>query len=201
MRWKNCVALVLCTLGIFSPCLAQKAYRISPKSVIQIHLDASGFLGFLGDKHLIEAPIARGRVHYSPENLEKSSVDLEVSSKDLRVKDPGLEEKKRQEVQQTMESPRVLEIAKYPRIAFKSAAVKSVRADTAEITGDLTLRDNTRRVKVLVKVSKPGPRLEATGSCHFKQTDFGMKPVTAGGGTVRVKDEVKLTFKVYADAE
>jgi hypothetical protein len=35
-----------------------------------------------------------------------------------------------------------------------------------------------------------------TGSSQLKQTDFGITPVSVGGGTVKVKDELKLDFEV-----
>lgn len=200
MKLKCLVSWIL--ISFLSPlCLAQgRIYKISPGSKVQIHLDASGFLGFLGDKHLIEAPIQQGRIRYFSDDLGKSSVELEFSSASLHVRDPGLEDKKRQEVQQTMEGPRVLDVRAYPRILFKSSNVKQTKG-MLEIIGDLTLRGNSRKVTVLAKVNPSGPHFQATGNSRFRQTEFGIKPVTAGAGTVRVKDEVKLTFQVSADAE
>jgi hypothetical protein len=34
------------------------------------------------------------------------------------------------------------------------------------------------------------------GTCRFKQTDFGIKPVKVGGGTIRVKDEIRVEFDI-----
>jgi len=34
------------------------------------------------------------------------------------------------------------------------------------------------------------------GSTTLKQTDFGIKPVTVAGGTVKVKDDVKIEFEI-----
>jgi hypothetical protein len=41
-------------------------------------------------------------------------------------------------------------------------------------------------------------RLTARGSFSLKQSDFGMVPVTAAGGTVRVEDEVDVQFVLRA---
>jgi hypothetical protein len=38
--------------------------------------------------------------------------------------------------------------------------------------------------------------LTATGRVTVRQTDFGIRPVTAGAGTVRVKDEVEIVFSI-----
>jgi hypothetical protein len=43
-----------------------------------------------------------------------------------------------------------------------------------------------------------GGRLTARGSFSFNQTDFGMEPVTAGAGTVRVKDALDVKFVLAA---
>jgi polyisoprenoid-binding protein YceI len=34
------------------------------------------------------------------------------------------------------------------------------------------------------------------GSATLKQTDFGITPVTVAGGTVKVKDELKIEFEI-----
>ena len=34
------------------------------------------------------------------------------------------------------------------------------------------------------------------GSTHLKQTDFGITPVRIAGGTVKVKDEVEMSFEI-----
>jgi hypothetical protein len=42
-----------------------------------------------------------------------------------------------------------------------------------------------------------GPQ-EYKGNAKLKQTDFGIEPVSAGGGTVKVKDEIELEMDIYA---
>jgi hypothetical protein len=38
----------------------------------------------------------------------------------------------------------------------------------------------------------------ATGAFTLKQTDFGIVPVTAAGGTIRVKDDIDIQFVLKA---
>jgi hypothetical protein len=40
--------------------------------------------------------------------------------------------------------------------------------------------------------------MTARGGFVLRQTEFGMQPVTAAGGTVRVKDEVQVQFVLKA---
>ena len=44
-------------------------------------------------------------------------------------------------------------------------------------------------------VKKQGGRY--VGSATLKQRDFGMTPVSVAGGTVKVKDEVKIEFEIH----
>ena len=36
------------------------------------------------------------------------------------------------------------------------------------------------------------------GAIRIKQTDFGIQPIKIGGGVVKVKDELDISFRVYA---
>ena len=46
-----------------------------------------------------------------------------------------------------------------------------------------------------------GDRLTVEGKLEVRDSDFGIRPVTAAGGTVRVKDEVTILFAITADRE
>jgi len=35
------------------------------------------------------------------------------------------------------------------------------------------------------------------GTARFKQMEFGIKPVKVAGGSVRVKDEVRIEFDIW----
>ena len=35
------------------------------------------------------------------------------------------------------------------------------------------------------------------GTVCIKQTEFGIQPIKIGGGLVRVKDELEISFRVY----
>jgi hypothetical protein len=42
--------------------------------------------------------------------------------------------------------------------------------------------------------------LTGTGKMAVKQTDFGIEPVSAGGGLVKVEDAVTVSFRIVAKA-
>lgn len=38
------------------------------------------------------------------------------------------------------------------------------------------------------------------GVVQIKQTDFGIQPIKIGGGVIKVKDELEISFRVYTVA-
>ena len=160
-------------------------------SKITIHVDKTGVFSFAGDKHEIAAPLSSGTV-----DEKAGTVEFTIDARKLQVLDPQLDEKKRAEVQKTMHSPAVLDSTKYSEIKFRSTAVASAAPNAWTVTGDLTLHGQTHPVAVQVKKEARGSKAAYSGSAKLKQTDFGITPVAVGGGTVKVKDELKLDFDI-----
>jgi len=179
--------ILIFTLLCCSLCLAQSAPIDPVRSKITIHVDKTGLFSFAGDKHEIAAPILSGTVDEKP-----GVVEFTIDARKLQVLDPQLEEKKKAEVQTTMLGPSVLYSTKYPEIRFHSTKVAPAGANAWNVSGDLTLHGQTHPVSVLVKKENGA----YTGSAKLKQTAFGITPVTVAGGTVKVKDELKLEFEI-----
>ena len=158
------------------------------RSVLRIRVFKSGLFSAFAHNHEIEAPIAQGRVELS----ESPSVTLLVDARKLRVLDPGLSADKRVEVQKTMDGPQVLDSSRFPEISFRSTAIEKMGADHWTVRGNLTLHGQTRPVAVQVALRDGDYR----GSATLKQRDFGIAPVSIAGGTVKVKDEVKIEFDI-----
>jgi polyisoprenoid-binding protein YceI len=89
-----------------------------------------------------------------------------------------------------MLGPEVLDSDAHQEIVFKSTAAESVGQGQWTLRGNLTMRGQTRPVKVQVTL-KDG---RYTGETTVKQTDFGITPPGKAG--VRAKDEVKIEFDV-----
>lgn len=172
------------------------------RSRVVIHVGKTGAFSFAGHDHEIVAPAVNGRILYAPANPSHSSVSVVFDAARLQVTGANEPAKDVAEVQQTMLSLRVLDVARFPTIAFESTqiAVQSTQAGrlTLQVAGDLTLHGKTKPLTVPVAVTVEGRDIQATGNVRVKQTDFGMTPVTAGGGTVRVKDDVEIAFTLHA---
>ena len=113
-----------------------------------------------------------------------------------------VKEKDRLEIEQTMRE-QVLEIAKYPEIVFVSSNISVTRLAEgryrARIIGDLTLHGVTQKnLWISAEATVTGDSLRAQGEFSLKQTDFGIKPFSAAGGTIKLKNELKFSFDIVA---
>jgi polyisoprenoid-binding protein YceI len=67
-----------------------------------------------------------------------------------------------------------------------------------DIEGQLALHGVTRAQPVSAQVFLTGDTLRAQGEVTLRQTDFNIKLVSAAGGTLKVKDALKVTFDLLA---
>lgn len=158
------------------------------QSSFTVHVFKSGLLSALGDNHEVRATVSSGSVS----DGEKPAVEIAVDARQMTVLDPKLAPAKRAEVQKRMLGPEVLDVATFPEIRFKSTTVKQIADGRWRVEGDLELRGK----KVPLSFEVTGSKERFRGSATVKQSAFGIKPISAGGGTVNVKDEVKVDFEI-----
>ena len=158
------------------------------KSKLTVRVYKSGLFSAFAHDHEIAAPILRGTAELS----EHPSVKLEVDAGALRVVDANTSEKDRSEIQKTMLGPDVLDSERFHEIVFQSTSAEQNGADRWVVHGNLMLHGQSQ--PVTVDVLRESGRF--TGHVAIKQTNFGIQPVRVAGGTVRVKDEVRIEFDV-----
>jgi polyisoprenoid-binding protein YceI len=171
-------------------------------STVMVHVGRAGLLAFAGHDHEVAVPGVRGSILLESPDLLRSRVTLEFDVAAMKVTGRGEPPEDVPEVQRTMLSDRVLDAQRYPTSRFASDRV-SIEGRTSDgfrlrIGGTLTLHGTSGRVDVPVAVRVAGGRLTATGTATVRQTAFGIRPVTAGAGTVRVKDDVTIVFTIVA---
>jgi polyisoprenoid-binding protein YceI len=138
-------------------------------------------------------------------DVSESSVRFVVEAKSLVVVDPGESEKDRKEVQETMLGEKVLNAARFPQIQFVSSKVRSIirKGDATElqVEGTLSLHGVEKPVTLPIRLSVSNGQLTANGEIALLQTDYDITPIKVGGGTVRVKDKLKISFQIVAQKE
>jgi polyisoprenoid-binding protein YceI len=181
---------------------AATTYRVDPdKSVLRIDVGKGGAFGFVaGHTHEVEGRI-QGRITADASDLSRAEIQLTIRAADLRVSGKGEPPDDVPKVQERMLGPDVLDVARFPEIAFRSTSVAAGAGRDAavdlRVTGDVTLHGRTRPVTAPVRVRIDGGTLTATGTLTVKQSDFGIKPVSVGG-VVSVKDALTIHFSVTA---
>ena len=167
-----------------------------PRRYVAIDLETTG-LDFDRDT-IMEV----GAVRFDPQAIEQAAIELTFDASALKVTGKGEPPADVPKVQQVMVSGQVLDVATHPVIVFRSQQIR-VRTRSAgqwrlQVAGELTLRGTTRPISGLVEVEISADRLVGSGTLVVKQTSFGIQPVSAGLGMVRVKDEVTVNYRFTA---
>jgi hypothetical protein len=168
-------------------------------SKMTVRVYKTGFFSAFAHNHEIEAPIQSGQVNEPGSDSaatgfanDGQSVALRVNARRLRVMDPDASMETRVKIQETMLGPQVLDAERYPEIQFKSTGIEPRGADEWVVRGMLKLHGQSHPVAVEVALKDGVYR----GTAALKQTTFGIKPISIAGGTVNVKDEVRIEFEI-----
>ncbi|HYM01210.1 MAG TPA: YceI family protein [Blastocatellia bacterium] len=183
---------------------AAASYKISAsQSSFMVHAGVHGLLSSFGHNHNIAVKDFSGTARFDPDNPSASGLDLRVRAASLTVIDK-IKEGDKQSIEKTMRE-QVLEVSKYPEIAFKSTSVSIAKTGEgqyrADMWGDLSLHGVTKRGFIRAAVSIQGNTLRAKGEFPVIQTDYKIEPVSVVGGTIKVKNELKLDFDLVANKE
>ena len=177
----------IASLALTTGAIAQPRKIDAGKSVMTVRVYKAGVLSAMGHNHEIAAPVAAGTVDVSARQVE-----LHVHTRALEVRDPGVSDKDRAEIQGNMLGKQVLDAEGNPEIVFRSTGAEAAGAGSWKVTGNLTLRGQTHAV--VVEVREDGEHY--VGTARFKQTEFGIQPIKVAGGAVRVKDEIRIEFNI-----
>jgi len=170
------------------------------RSKALIDVGKAGAFSFAGHTHEVEAPLTSGTIHFDADNVPKSDIRLQFNAAAMKVTGKGEPPDDVPKVTQAMLSEQVLDVKKYPTIAFESTVVSGRGSGPALdllVTGNLTIRGTTKPVRATVSARIDGDTMTATGKFSIKQTEFGIKPISVGG-VVKVKDELTINFTLVA---
>lgn len=181
--------LFLVAIGLAVPAAAQVTPIDTASSKLLVHVSKSGVFSGFADNHEVEAPISEGTI-----DEKQARVRFSVDSRQMKVLDPQLPADKRQQVQERMLGPEVLDSTRFPKISFESSHRELDHEGKMRIEGRLSLHGVTKPVSV-VALARDG---RYTGRFILKQRDFGITPVSIAGGTVKVKDELTIEFDIRA---
>jgi polyisoprenoid-binding protein YceI len=175
-------------------------YRLVPdRSTFTVQAFAEGLLSAFGHDPVIAIREFTGEAQFVPGSFEGALVKLTINARSLALSGE-VKEKDRLEIEQAMRE-QVLEVEKYPEIVFSSNNISTSRLAEgryrARIIGDLTLHGVTQKnLWISAEVTVQEDSLRARGDFSLKQKDFGIKPFSAVGGTIKLKNELKFAFDI-----
>jgi polyisoprenoid-binding protein YceI len=152
-------------------------------------------------KHLMISTVTgqfanfEGTVESANDDFSGASITFEADVDSISTKNADRD--------QHLKAPDFFDAAQYPKVRFVSKEVKKVDESNYKVTGDLTIRDNTRPVELTVEYggitkdpwgqTKAG--FELSGKINRKEFGLSFHATTDNGGLV-LGDEVKLLAAV-----
>ena len=176
-------------------------YQIDGKgSKFTVRAFATGLLSAFGHNPTIAIPDFEGEALVNPAALEQSSLHLVIRAASLLVTD-DMNDKDRAEIDRKMHEE-VLESDSYSDIVYECSKLTASKTGEGQywvaLNGELSLHGVTRSQSVSARVTLGGDTLRAAGDFSVRQSDYEIKPVSAVGGAVKLKDELKFSFDITA---
>jgi polyisoprenoid-binding protein YceI len=162
---------------------------------------ATGMLSAFGHDPRIAIRTFGGELSFNltGSTVEGARLNIRIQADSLEVTD-DISAKDKQEIYRKM-CEEVLETDRFPEIVYECSRVSTSGSSDrcwVALNGELTLHGVTRSVPVSARVVINGSSVRATGDFSVRQSDYEIAAVSAAGGTIKLKDEVKLTFDIVA---
>jgi len=169
-------------------------------SLFTVQAFASGIIAVVAHSPKFAIRDLVGNIEFVPGNMQKASIYLTINVSSLEIADE-VSSADRREIERVM-FDEVLEKRTYPKVEYKSSRVNTLKIGEnmyrANIAGDLTLHGITRGMGLDAQIVAGEDTLRAQGSFSLMQTDYGLKIASVAGGTLKLKDELKLSYFILA---
>jgi polyisoprenoid-binding protein YceI len=185
-----------------NPIAASTVYVLDPGlSRFTAKAFATGLLASMGHNPSFAIRQFAGEAKFGADAPDQSTVRVVAQTESLELSDQ-VSDKDRREIERTTRTD-VLDASRFPEIVFEASSPSLSKGGEgfywANITGKLTIRGVTQPQQVSAQVSVNDSQLRANGEFTVRQSSFGIKPVSVAGGTLKIKDDVKVTFDLVAN--
>jgi polyisoprenoid-binding protein YceI len=186
---------------------APRTYELDAgHSRLVIHVSKAGALSSMLHDHAFVPQHWRGEVSFDADALAATHGEVVVDAASLRDEEPALSAADKAKVEEQARGPDVLDAAKYPEVRLEvTSAEPGARAPeggptpvTLVGTFHLHGRSAPVRIPLLARWSPEG--FEARGQARFRQSDFGIRPLSKLLGAIAVKDDVVVELDVRGAA-
>jgi polyisoprenoid-binding protein YceI len=176
-------------------------YRMDPAhSRFTVQGFAAGMLSFLGHSPTFAVRYFKGMLCWQPDTSAEARLEVTVRADSLVLVD-NVRPADRAEIEGRMRGE-VLAVADYPEIHFEATEIAATNIAghryRLRLTGRLTLHGITNRqaIDAEILLYHDGSRL--IGEFPLRLSDYRIQPVTALGGAIQVRDELRVSFDIVA---
>ena len=181
---------------------------VKDQSELRVLIYPAGLLGGFGHSHVISTKDIDGHIEIA--DLDALSVELMIPVESFEVDNEAL----RREEGQAFEKPvpdnakrgtrkNMLGKEQLDSGNFNTIGVRSNRwsGELPEIlvSAEFTVRDQTNVLEFPASVVTSEDQIVVTGNLSLTHGQLGLKPFTAGLGTIRVRDELEIKFRITAN--
>lgn len=183
---------------------------VAADSLLTMRAYRAGTLARLGHNHLVASHDLSGTVHV-PEDLTLASFELRFPVGKLTVDEAPLRQSEnspdfaaevpdsaKEGTRRNMLGEGLLDGERYPEIVLRSERIEVAAPNELLAHVQVTVRDHTSSVTVPVHHEIKDGALVASAEFALNQTDLGLKPFSAVGGALQVKDEMRIRFSIRA---
>lgn len=163
---------------------------------LQIHTGVAGRAAKMG--HRLALTVT-WRATMALTDGEPSAADLTVDVGSLQVSrsEGGVKALSHHEVKIIRRNAlKSLGVKHFPQIRFVGEAIERMSDGAYRVTGTLEIHGKRQDRAVDFRVDDIGDCWQLSGQAEVRQTDFGIKPFSLLGGTLRVEDRVTITVDV-----
>jgi polyisoprenoid-binding protein YceI len=180
--------------------MAAAKYTIdASRSTFTVQAFAAGMLSAMGHNPTFAVRKFSGEINFAPNSLEESGIVMNIDAESIELTG-DINDKDRPEIIRRMRDE-VLEVDRFSKIVYRCDHASGSGSGSqfwVTLNGMLSLHGVTQQQVISTSVNLDGNSLRASGNFSVKQTDFDVELVSALGGAIRVKDEVKFAFDIMA---
>jgi polyisoprenoid-binding protein YceI len=155
-----------------------------------------GTLSALGHSPTFAIRAFTGEIRLAPEAIADTAILLTIQADSLALAD-SVSAKDRDEIESRMRQE-VLESAAHPQIVFQSTEITPSKIAEGwyrlGIAGKLSLHGVTNPHRLDAQLRVMDDEIRLSGDCTLSQPAYRIKRVSALGGMITLKDELKIAF-------
>jgi polyisoprenoid-binding protein YceI len=175
-------------------------YWIDPsRSRFTIQGFAAGLLSAFAHSPTFAAREFRGEVRLGG-TAESLELEMSIDADSLDLQD-RVGASDRRDIESRMRGE-VLETSVFREIDYRGGVTRAETIGQGRyrlvVGGELTLHGVTRPHRVDAELVVFGDGLRLGGGCPLRMSEHGIRPVTALGGTIKLKDELRISFDMAA---